>query len=319
MNQPFNFCYYGLLLQCQSENFLWTKILTDKFVNFKPGATHSFTTQKIVFNFHNFSSSEPLINYEIYSPFLYLADNKLLLKHDYLLTSTSILYRFHQEKLHSIDFYFKSNFLFELANFLSQGILKTQLFQNLLQLYLEQALLFILCRENKLNCLHAAAVEKKSQVFIFAGLNGVGKSTLAQQLVARFGYQHFADNYLLIDKKYAYFAPDTIRLNKKSLKFLKLPAKNYFGFSKYNVDLSKEFISSYLKSKIKAIFLISRSQQKYFHQESKNKILSTILNLQIINQEEIKTSPLAQYFSHLDLSLGKYPSCSYYSLNLKNL
>ena len=65
---------------------------------------------------------------------------------------------------------------------------------------------------------HAAAVAGPEGAWVFAGLNGVGKSTLAARLLDRPGWSHVADNFLLGDASLLYPFPEVIRLSDASLR-----------------------------------------------------------------------------------------------------
>ena len=65
---------------------------------------------------------------------------------------------------------------------------------------------------------HAAAVAGPEGAWVFAGLNGVGKSTLAARLLDRPGWSHVADNFLLGDASLLYPFPEVIRLSEASLR-----------------------------------------------------------------------------------------------------
>lgn len=88
--------------------------------------------------------------------------------------------------------------------------------------------------EHNRHLTHAAAVANSDGAWVFAGLNGVGKSTLAARLLNRNGWRHVSDNFLLGDETVLYPFPETLRLSDDSLRAtrgadLALPETSVYG------------------------------------------------------------------------------------------
>lgn len=216
------------------------------------------------------------------------------MSHQYLTTKTYIQTVFQKNVISEIRINFVSSFMFELLNTILLGKLKRQLFHILIKQYVEQSLLWNLCTENSLYCIHAASIEKNDTITVFAGLNGVGKSTLALWLSRNKNSKLYSDNYLLIDESHAYLFPDAIRLSMQSLTELNVQPVRSFGFGKYLVDGS-ELFSKKKKVQLSKIYLVSRGnkwQQKKLTKKDGTKILQ---HMQIVNQEEVLYAPVSQF------------------------
>ena len=69
---------------------------------------------------------------------------------------------------------------------------------------------------------HASSVSKNGKALIFAGLNGVGKSSLGRYLFKNHGYKYNSDNFLLTDGDKVFAFPERGRLNKDSIDKLQI-------------------------------------------------------------------------------------------------
>ena len=76
---------------------------------------------------------------------------------------------------------------------------------------------------NKYNCLllHASTVAKINKAYIFFGLDGIGKSTLAFYM-QKHGYEILSDNFSIIDSNYIYPMSESSRLSDTSLDYLNM-------------------------------------------------------------------------------------------------
>lgn len=320
MSKLFNFNYFGIECQLDSSSDLFYELATSKFKDFKDGVTHKFFRRSVLIKFST-DTFHPSPSLTKLSDRLSRSKDFLVLKHSYLTSTTFIKTNFEKEKIVGIDFYYKQSLIFTMANILSGNLLKKQLFQQLIKLYVEQTLLWYLVIENRLECFHSAAIERDGQVTLLAGLNGVGKSTLAQHLIANQRYKHYADNYCLVDRKFAYFSPDLIRLSEQSMRFLNLKAKGFFGFEKSIVSKRKDS-SKLKKAPLRSIYLLSRSDNWKRINSDKKKLLSKLVRLQTLGGEEVRLAPVANFTQDdttIHSTLSNYPSCNYFELKLGSL
>jgi len=118
-------------------------------------------------------------------------------------------------------------------------------YQRIMRLILHFPIFWMLAVEEGKYLIHASAVEKNGKGLIFAGLNGVGKTTLALYLVKRRGYRFLSDNFLIFDKERIYAFPEVVRMSPKMAEWLKLKPCPYdtMIFGKGHYLLGKEEIS----------------------------------------------------------------------------
>ena len=86
------------------------------------------------------------------------------------------------------------------------------------QLYRELVLLpvfWILRHEKGKFLMHASAISNDSGTYVFLGNDGVGKTTVAMNLLKEQGTTFYGDNFLLYDSNSIYPFVDTIRISKK--------------------------------------------------------------------------------------------------------
>lgn len=317
MNTNFNWNYFGLTLSLNSTDSSFTNLIERKFNIFNQVATHAFEKRKIQISFSNKivkNFDDDVSDKKIISKSSYISKNSLFIIHEYLTTNTIIKTTFNIKDIQLIEILFNTSFIFELANFITKGMLKRQLFQNLIKLYIEQSLLWYLTSEHGLHCLHAASIEKNNKVTVFTGLNGVGKSTLALFLSKQTETKVFSDNYLLVDSQNAYLFPDSVRLTKNSMNLLNLNPDGDYGFNKYSILNNFVNFSNKTKEKIDAVYITFRGNKW-----SKKKLSSAdgqniIQNLQISNAEEVKFAPISQYFPQKSYRSLSSLKCSYFEL-----
>ena len=308
MKNTFKFNYFGLEIKTFSNNLLFIYLIKNKFAAFIKFPTFQFEKRKIIVEFYNVKSFKSVQKDKIINSSTFRNTNSLYITHNYLLTSTRIQTEFKKNDIQKISCLFISSIVFELANILTQGILKKQLFQNIIKLYIEQSLLWNLTTKHKLYCLHASSIENDKKVTIFTGLNGVGKSTLALYLTKSKEYDLFSDNYLLINKEKAFFFPDSIRLSKKSLKILNINSKTIFGFDKYFIEPKVINFSKSIVANIKDVYITYRGKKWNKKRVSKLQAQNTIHLLQTSNSEEVQFSPVSQFFpenTNIKLSILK--------------
>ncbi len=308
MKNTFNFNYFGLKVRIQSNNQLFTQLIKNKFKAFNKYSTYQFEKRKIIIEFSSTNFLENKKREKIVNSSTFINNNSLHIYHNYLLTSTMIETKFKGKDIQQISLLFKSSVFFNILDVLLRGLLKKQLFQTIIKLYIEQSLLWNLTVKHKLYCLHASSIEKDNKVTIFTGLNGVGKSTLALYLAQTKKYNLFSDNYLLINNKKAFFFPDSIRLSKKSLKLLSITPKTLFGFDKYFIESKFVHFSKCIVADIKNVYISYRGNKWNKKRMKKSDAQNTIHSLQTSNAEEVQFSPVSQFFpenTNVKLSLLK--------------
>lgn len=312
MKHTFDFTYYGLNCSTVSDNSLFHNLLQQKFLGFAQQDTFYFenTPVKIFFSSKTFSLPRNSLNK--ISNSAWKSSNTLYLKHFYLGSTTYIKTTFVGNTLNTIEIFFKSNYQFLVLNAASRNVLKRQLFQQLIKLYIEQSMLWYLTKVHSLQCIHASTVVKNGRALVFAGLNGVGKSTHAQKLVKEKRATLYSDNYLLTNTLYAYYSPDVVRLDKRSLQLLDKKAKSKFGFGKYTIDTKSTNLDVDLHTEIAAIFFTTLGQQDQHRHFSPEQLLS----LQISSGEEVSQAPISQY-DPTPPKLDNFPDCKYYHQVIK--
>jgi hypothetical protein len=316
MHQVYNWNYFGLKIKFKSNNVLFLDLIKNKFSSFNTTKTFQFEKRSINISFIESSSFNEHKLATILSSNAAKTKNVLYLDHKYLTTSSQIIIKFKKNDILNINIYFNNSFIFKIANFILGGLLKRQLFQNIIKLYVEQSLLWNLSIKHKLDCIHASSIEKDNEVTIFAGLNGVGKSTLALFLAVKKEYKLFSDNYLLIDRNYAYLFPDNIRLTKKSINSLNLKSSESFGFNKYLLTKNQVEFSKEIRSKIKEIHIVYRGKKWSKKKLKKSEATKMIQSLQISNQESVLFSPVSQYIPRKSIRSISSLKYKYYELTI---
>ncbi len=316
MRNIFSWNYFGLKISVLSDTVLFSELIKNKFNIFNKKKTYQFEKRNILLSFSSKKYKEVEAHQKKISSNASISKNSLVIKHNYLTTITTVKTIFVGKNIKEIQIYFSSSFLFELVNVFTNNQMKHQLFQNIIKQYVEQSFLWNLCTKNNLNCLHASSIEENEKVTIFAGLNGVGKSTLALWLVNK-KRKLFSDNYLLVKGKYAYLFPDTIRLTKSSLELLKIEKLALFGFNKYLVKNNNTFFSKKTKADIKSIYIVDQSEKWKKETLAEKKALNKIKNLQISNNEEVLYAPVSQFFNEKNVTFNI--KAKFYELTIANL
>ena len=104
---------------------------------------------------------------------------------------------------------------------------------------------------------HAASVETDGRGLIFAGLNGVGKSTIAMFLVLKQGYRSLADNFTLLNAHNIYGFPEVSRFAPKSLDLLGIGTREgRVAFGKKHFSLDRDLIA--LKARPEVLFIVKQ-------------------------------------------------------------
>lgn len=312
-HQSINF--FGLAVEVTSNNNLFTSLVESKFGNFHTNSTESLLEGNVHISFgelKNRNTSWEKIDSQIE---ISNQDNSVKKKHFYLGQEiTTELHYDVKQKMLDISLSENKSIVFSVLNALSRGMLKRQLYQNVLKLYVEQPLYHLVSKEKNLFCLHASGVTKKGQGTLFYGLNGVGKSTLAQYLLKNREYQQSSDNYTLVSKTTMYASPESVRLATDSISLLNVEVASEFGFGKKNITTQE---SEKTKSKIATIVFVSRGTNYSLNKIAKNDFIQ-LLRLQEVNGEDVQSSVLANlsYFSEKNA----YPvqKANYYQVTMSS-
>lgn len=196
-----------------------------------------------------------------------------------------------------------------------KNILKTVLYQLPRQQKLEQRYrkyviimrqsihmpLFYLLKTMGFFLLHGAAVVKNDYCFLFLGLGGIGKTTLALDLVTKKGFKFLTDDYILIKDNLLYSFAERVRCTHYTLSNIGLLNKECIKtYSKYHIDLPVEMIKR--KAKPTKIFFIFNSPKLLIERIDIKKAIRQISSIH---------SYLAEFPEHFYLTfLPTFPVCS---------
>lgn len=308
--------FFGLNVTFKSNNLLFSTVFRDKFGNFLKGSTQRINpgTVNITCN-ESFKKAE--FSWQKIDAQIQIDTNKNAIekKHFYLgqVITARLMFSLNAG-VSSIELVEKKSPVFFVLNVLSRGQLRRQLYQNILKLYIEQPLYHFVCKQNNLYCLHASGVTKKSKGILFYGLNGVGKSTLAQYLIQNYGYKQLSDNYTLISDSKMYATPESVRLAQDSIAVLNAEATSSFGFGKMNIAVKSDGVKT---SQLSKIIFLSRGDA-YSIKKLKETDFKKLLRLQQINGEDVQSSVLANlsYFSE-QTNYG-IQNCTYYHVSVSS-
>lgn len=297
--------WFGFRLKLSTQVIAFQQSFEKRFNGFAIQKTEGLFSQSIAIKFLRSEPENPEQADLLYSGKFWKTGNQLIAIHDYLLTRTSISYQISGATVTKIIIKHQSHILFDILSALLLGLLRKQLFTILVQDYIEKALLF-LAGTKGYGYLHASSVEKKGMVFCFTGMNGAGKSTIAQ-LFCNAGWKLFSDNYVLFKSGEVFKYPDTPRLSSQSLKIVgrTTAAAKEFGKSSLSVD-SLQFSNS-KSGKISKIFLVIRqsSQHNKLYKSSLSKTVEKIKTLYELDHEAVWQHPLSLILKYPDSLLSK--------------
>jgi len=154
--------------------------------------------------------------------------------------------------------------------------------------------LFILLeKEQNKKIVHASAVSKNGEAFIFAGLNKVGKSSLARYLYENEGFNYISDNFLLTDGYRVFAFPELNRLSQESIEKLKINTKGLrYIYDKFHIPFDPEKID--MEVDVKKLFLVNNSSSFFL--------------------EKINTSEANIYLNAIHRYLKEFPEYTFFSI-----
>ena len=142
---------------------------------------------------------------------------------------------------------------------------------------------------------HAAAVSKEGKGIVLAGLNKVGKSSIARYLYEHRGYNFLADNFLLTDGEWIYPFPEKCRLSAESLSHLSFPgSQEPVIYGKHHVPIELGRIDHQAKPEI--VCIVGNSQQRGLERISQRQALSLLESL----HRYVKEFPEYTFYSLID-------------------
>ncbi len=108
---------------------------------------------------------------------------------------------------------------------------------------------------------HASAVSKDGNAIVLAGLNKVGKSSLARYLYEHYGYKYLSDNFVLSDGERVYAFPEKGRLSPESLRNLNMSGvSKQIIYGKHHVAIELEEIE--IQAKPAFVFIVGNHQKR---------------------------------------------------------
>jgi len=159
-------------------------------------------------------------------------------------------------------------------------------FQRSMRWTVHYPLFTLLMERHNWELLHAAAVTNGETTLVFAGLNKVGKSTLATYLCQNHGFRILTDNYLLVGDQSIYGFPEVIRLGSESMKLFELESLwDHEVYGKHHIDPTD--IGTAMEATPDAFFILSRGNQ--------------------LRTREIEPEDAWQSMENLHAMLGEFP------------
>lgn len=297
MKSNVQYTWFGKEVMLESSDSVFSKIFSDRFQGYAQEHSKQLLLGNLRISFSREMSAIANPNSIMFGNHLSFYKSTGLIIHNYLSTTTSIEYELEKDDVRSISIRYQASFAFSFVNLLLRGLLERQLFSVVVQDYVEKALLSIVSKKTSGDVLHAASIENDGRVVAFTGLNGSGKSTVAQYFVQHHGWKQFSDNYLLLNDTVAYYNPETARLSGRSLKLLSLAQKNSDknSFGKTQVFVSSESKSKKLTSTLCDIFILSRAPTYSHTIISRDDAQKQVGTLLVIDHETIKQHPISLF------------------------
>lgn len=297
--------WFGIRLKLSTTVTDFQHSFEKRFNGFVKQKTEPLFSQSIAIEFETASPETSTQSQLLFSGKFWKTKNTLVAIHNYLLTKTSISYHITDTRITKITLKHQPHILFDILNLLLLGLLKKQLFTILVQDYIEKALLF-LAGVNGYGYLHAASVEKQGEIYCFTGMNGAGKSTIAQ-LFCNDGWKLFSDNYVLFKAGKIFKYPDTPRLSSQSLKMVGRSSVTSKEFGKSSLSVDSLQFSKIKAGKIAKVFLVLRQNEasNKVYKSSRNKTIEKIKTLYELDHEAVWQHPLSLVLKYPDSLLSK--------------
>lgn len=306
------FNLHGIVFEVVSENDKFLKYLVYRFQKFIS------KSEKVEIKFYvNFGKSPlNLSSYERMSHDIYSKKNQFIIKKE----NVTILYDLKKNPLQVVIYFcpekpkhFAKLFLKGKKNALRdyyEHFIIWRGIQNTLLALLEQKGFFVL---------HASAIKGKGGATVFFGLGGVGKTTVALELVFSKELKLMGDNFILIDGKNAYPFLEPITLTKFKKNILTL--KKWNSLIKRNDTFNSYFprnnFSYNFPCKIKNIVLLNASTENNLTKLNKSKSLNIIENTMKILGETPEFTELNMVFKKKKIKISD--KINFYKLGYKNL
>ena len=108
---------------------------------------------------------------------------------------------------------------------------------------------------------HASAISKDGNAIVLAGLNKVGKSSLARYLFDNHGFKYLSDNFLLTDGEMVYAFPEKGRLSPESLSNLNVTGvSKQIIYGKHHISVELENIE--IQANPECVFIVCNHEKR---------------------------------------------------------
>jgi len=284
-NDSHHYHCHGLNIQVSSPDKAFLKFIDHNYLVFKD-SQKKLIDIKLSFSLHDGERAErigkklPYIGADTH-----FDENLLYWENSF---GFKVLMTFHKDQRISIEAYH-----FDLKNNLTlENSLKN--YQRSMRWSLHFPLFFMLKVKKGLDLMHASAISKNGNSLIFAGLNGVGKSSIAQYMVDQQNYKVVTDNFLLIGQGKAYSFPERLRVSKESFEKLKLKkdlSKSDLVYGKHQFNLSPEEVE--LISTPQKLYIIKANAPLALSSIAPQRMIPILQGIHDLLQEFPAYSPMA--------------------------
>jgi len=159
------------------------------------------------------------------------------------------------------DLWTIEGFHFDLLNEKKPQEEKFKNFQRSMRWVIHFPLFMMLEQKKKMRLVHASSISKNGRALVFAGLNGVGKSSIGRYIYQNHNYKYNSDNFLLTDGDKIYAFPEKGRLKEDALRKLDIKhyKKNDFVYNKYQNVFHPNEIE--LEAVASSVFIVSNNHE----------------------------------------------------------
>jgi len=308
-----DFNIHGLEFNVKSDNKSFMKYLKFRLEKYASNKKKTNVSFEIIFD-------KPLMNlknFDKVSSTLYSKNKNYLIKYPNLLIEYSV-----NKKNIFVKVYFSPNKKKHLARILLKGKKRTyadyyEFF--IIRKVIQNTFFSILEKEGK-SILHASTVKGKKGSTLFFGLGGLGKTTLALDLVLSENLKLQGDNFVIVDGKnvFSYLEPTRItKYTKKKINLKKSAIRKKINtFGKENFYLKDSLLFNG-KSKIKNIVFPKLSENLSLAPMKVEDAEEKIFNSMKILKETPEFTEINFIFPKKDIKLDRKIKC--YELSYKNL